>query len=192
MDAEKKDQTLLSLKKNVLHVFFDDPTTGSTISKIISINGRKTYTPINRTAALLLYLLPCDGEDPILLSDFLRRAQAKFKGSSVDNIMSFLDKLEGTYGILSAATGTSGSADPDPLHLFPPLTEEEKAEWQEGEGNEENWETPGLEMGSPPVCKATTIFFGGYMGGRIPKRPEAGSSRIIKMPQPMLFGRIPK
>ncbi len=138
------NETLLSLKKNVFYVMLkegDDPIIG----RLIFVNARKTYRPINKTTALLLYLLPCDGEDPILLGEYLDLVKAKFPEAPENEIMTFLYELETTYKTLTVTPGTSDSDDPDPMGLFG------------GEVREE-WQTPGLDLYPAPIVKSSTMF----------------------------------
>jgi len=142
--SSNRDETLLNLRKNVFYVMLkegDQPIIG----RLIFVNARKTYRPINKTTALLLYLLPCDGEDPILLGNYLDLATANFPGATEEDIIGFLDQLDTTYKILTVTPGTSGSDDPDPMELFG------------GEFREE-WQPPGLELYPAPIVKSNTMF----------------------------------
>ena len=141
------DQTLLNLRPNVLYVALKDPDTETITGKILSINGRKTFTPNNKTAAMLLYLLASDDDDSILLSNFLSLVMNKFNGATTDNIYDFLETLHKEHNILNMRHGVAATSDPDPLGLF---------------NVKENWDPnpdliPGA-AGKEPICKAKTFF----------------------------------
>ncbi len=148
------EQTLVCLMQNVLYVALEDGN-GQILGKIISINGLKSYKPNNQTAALLLYLLVRDADEPILLNDFLNLAKARFTGTDDNKIKTFLDDLDQTYGILKIRPGSSGTNSPDPLNLF-------------GSGPT-NWEIPGLIEGNAPICRSNTIYSTGYRIVLIPR-----------------------
>ncbi len=139
-----RDQTLISLKENVYYVMLKEGE-GPAIGRLILVNARKIYRPVNQTTALLLYLLPLSGEDPILLGDYLDLVRAKFPGAAEEDIREFLEQLETNYKILTVIPGTVGSDDPDPVGLF-------------GERSREEWEPPGLDLYPAPIVKATTLF----------------------------------
>ena len=130
----------------------EEPEAETELAKIINIDGRKTYSPNNRTAALLLYLLARDDDDPILYSDVLSLAQQYFTGATVDNVTSFLEKLITQYKILNVTSGAVGTDDPDPLRIFGAKS---KVAWGESE--------PDLIVGGAPICKSKTYFTTNYI-----------------------------
>ena len=146
------DQTLLCFKKNVFYVALRDPDAETGLGKIINVDGRKTYSPNTRTAALLLYLLARDDDDPILYSDFLSLAMQYFSGATVENVTSFLEKLITQYKILKVTSGAVGTDDPDPLDVF---VAESRVAWGEPE--------PDLIVGGAPICKSKTYFTSNYI-----------------------------
>jgi hypothetical protein len=152
------DQTLVCLKKNVLYVALADGA-GPIYGKVISINDKKSFKPNGDTAALLLYLLVCDDDDPILLSDFLNLATTKFSGAGTSDVMDFLKKLNETHKILKIRTGGgSGTNDPDPLGKFAPP----QVPW--GPPN------PDIIPDQPqPICNSNTFYSQGYWPVIIPK-----------------------
>jgi hypothetical protein len=154
------DETLLCLKKNVLYIALADGPINATTpppiwGKVIFINNKQTFKPNNYTAALLLTLLTCDSDEPVLFSDFLTHTKAKFTDATDANITAFLDKLDTTYKILKIRTGSSATNDPDPLNLFG------SPQW--------NWAEPDLIETNPPICKTNTFYSDGYWPVVVPR-----------------------
>jgi hypothetical protein len=148
------EKTLVCLMQNVLYVALEDGN-GQILGKIISVNRQKSYKPNNQTAALLLYLLVRDADEPILLKDFLDLAKARFSGTDDAKIKTFLDELDQTHKILKIRQGSSGTNSPDPLNFFGSAPT--------------NWETPGLIEGNPPICRSNTFYSTGYRIFLIPR-----------------------
>jgi hypothetical protein len=143
------DNPRLNLMPNVIYVMLKDPSTGTIMGKIISISGNSSFKPKNDPAALLLYLLSRDMNDGILFSKFADLARQKFTPPPSDTVLiNFLDKLDDDYNILHADYGKSTGND-DPLNLFDPPTA--------------TWETPDLDLGNQPICKANTFYSSGWI-----------------------------
>jgi hypothetical protein len=156
MEEERLPEGLI-LKKNVLYVILRDMQNGTTLAKLLNISGSKSFKPTNNPAALLLYILARDDDDPVSLDD-LKFYARKFSGSAdtIDNDTSEFCKLLNNYKLLKKTPGTDFADRSllDPANLFT--------------GLDENWQMPGLTTGDAPIVKATTVISTGY--GAVPIR----------------------
>jgi hypothetical protein len=157
ISSQDPDQTLVCLKKNVLYVALVEDDEKTILGKVISINDKKSFKPNGNTAALLLYLLVCDDDEPILLSELIDYCMQKFTGVTPTDVTTFLNKLDKTHKILKIRTGSSGTNDPDPLNKFTTSPQI-------------SWGSPDLNPdGEEPICKANTFYSHGYWPVIIPK-----------------------
>ncbi len=150
------DELLIKLRKGVLFIALQDPSTtdaNKIRAKVIDVNATKAYKPANDTAAVLLYFLSRENNDPVLQEDYIEIFTSKFGAGVEIDITNFLIAIDAKYllDVKKVPPGTIGSNKYalDPVNLLNTLT---------------IWQTPSLvDDAKPPICKTSTYYSAGHI-----------------------------
>lgn len=160
IQTEDPEGLLIKLKKDVLYVLLMDASTQDSNkirAKLLDINATKTYKPGNDTAAVLLYFLSREDNDPVLLRDYLDIFANFKKETEIKEFLVDLDEVKRILDVRKVPIGTQGANKNflDPANLLTTLTDPNlRPRFQ--------WLTPSLEMDQPgkpsPICRTTTYY----------------------------------